>query len=114
MRISDWSSDVGSSYLFRAHDLAHWMRWFQGMDVSAAPVNTLREALDDPNIRAQELVLTDDRGREHVAPVVRFTLEPARPVRSEERRAGTECVSPCRHRWSPHQSTNTPDDKINI
>src|SRR3546814_5487990 len=91
MRISDWSSDVCSSDLvieflrgvFRAHDLAHWMRWFQGMDVSAAPVNTLREALDDPNIRAQGLVLTDDRGREHIAPVVRFTLEPARPVLRE-------------------------------
>ncbi|HEY9566714.1 MAG TPA: CoA transferase [Thalassobaculum sp.] len=69
--------------VFRAHDLAHWMRWFQGMDVSAAPVNTLREALDDPNIRAQGLVLTDDRGREHIAPVVRFTLEPARPVLRE-------------------------------
>src|SRR3546814_20193624 len=22
--------------------------------------------------------------------------------RSEERRVGKECVSPCRHRWSPH------------
>jgi len=65
--------------VFRQHSLEHWMRWFQGMDVSAAPVNTLREALDDPNIRAQGLILTDEAGREHIAPVVRFTLEPARP-----------------------------------
>ena len=42
-------------------------------------MNTLREALDDPNLHAQGLILTDDRGREHIAPVVRFTLEPARP-----------------------------------
>jgi len=53
------------------------------MDICAAPVNTLREALDDPNIRANGLVLTDDRGREHVAPVVRFRDEPARPVLHE-------------------------------
>lgn len=69
--------------VFRQHSLTHWMRWFQGMDVSAAPVNTLREALDDPNIRAQGLILTDQLGREHIAPVVRFTLEPARPVLHE-------------------------------
>src|SRR3546814_13871983 len=27
--------------------------------------------------------------------------------RSEERRVGKECVSTCRHRWSPHHSNNT-------
>ena len=65
--------------VFRGKPLAEWMAWFEGMDVSVAPVNTLREALDDPNLRAQGAILTDDRGREHIAPVVRYALEPARP-----------------------------------
>ncbi len=69
--------------VFRERTLADWMAWFAGMDVSAAPVNTLREALDDPNIRAQGLILTDEHGREHIAPVVRYILEPARPVLRE-------------------------------
>src|SRR3546814_13028860 len=29
-----------------------------------------------------------------------------RPVRSEERRVGKECVSTCRSRWSPYHSKN--------
>lgn len=69
--------------VFRQRTLADWMDWFKGMDVCVAPVNTLREALDDPNIRARGLVLTDGQGREHIAPVVRFALEPARPVLHE-------------------------------
>lgn len=69
--------------VFRAETLVYWKEWFAGMDVCAAPVNTLREALDDPNIRAQGLILTDEQGREHIAPVVRYTLEPARPVLHE-------------------------------
>ena len=65
--------------VFRAQPLAHWRAWFEGMDVSFAPVNTLREALDDAHVRARGLILTDDRGREHIAPVVRFLHEPAQP-----------------------------------
>jgi crotonobetainyl-CoA:carnitine CoA-transferase CaiB-like acyl-CoA transferase len=51
--------------------------------VSFAPVNTLREALDDPHLRARGVILTDDLGREHIAPVVRFLDEPARPTLHE-------------------------------
>ena len=50
-----------------------------GLDVSFAPVNNLREALDDANVRARGLVMRDDLGREHIAPVVRFLHEPAEP-----------------------------------
>jgi crotonobetainyl-CoA:carnitine CoA-transferase CaiB-like acyl-CoA transferase len=64
---------------FRERPLAHWRQWFEGQDVSFAPVNTLREALDDANARARGLVLQDDLGREHIAPVVRFLHEPAEP-----------------------------------
>jgi crotonobetainyl-CoA:carnitine CoA-transferase CaiB-like acyl-CoA transferase len=69
--------------VFREKPLAHWRAWFEGLDVSFAPVNTLREALDDAHIRARGLILTDDLGREHVAPVVRFLDEPARPALRE-------------------------------
>jgi crotonobetainyl-CoA:carnitine CoA-transferase CaiB-like acyl-CoA transferase len=69
--------------VFREHSLAYWNTWFEGMDVSFAPVNTLREALDDPNVRARELVLVDELGREHIAPVVRYLNEPARPRLNE-------------------------------
>jgi crotonobetainyl-CoA:carnitine CoA-transferase CaiB-like acyl-CoA transferase len=65
--------------VFREQPLAHWSAWFEGMDVSFAPVNTLREALDDAHIRARGLMLTDGVGREHIAPVVRFLDEPAQP-----------------------------------
>jgi crotonobetainyl-CoA:carnitine CoA-transferase CaiB-like acyl-CoA transferase len=69
--------------VFRAEPLAHWVQWFEGMDVSFAPINTLREALDDAHVRARGLVLTDALGREHIAPVVRFLDEPARPMLRE-------------------------------
>jgi crotonobetainyl-CoA:carnitine CoA-transferase CaiB-like acyl-CoA transferase len=65
--------------VFRDKPLAHWQAWFDGLDVSFAPVNTLREALDDANVRARALVVKDERGREHIAPVVRFLHEPAEP-----------------------------------
>src|SRR3546814_15088095 len=31
-----------------------------------------------------------------------LTLRPGSVIRSEERRVGKECVSPCRSRWSPY------------
>lgn len=71
------------SAVFREKPLAHWRAWFDGLDVSFAPVNTLREALDDAHVRARGLVLTDDLGREHIAPVVRFLDEPAQPMLRE-------------------------------
>ena len=69
--------------VFREKPLAHWRAWFEGLDVSFAPVNMLREALDDAHVRARGLILTDDLGREHIAPVVRFLDEPARPALRE-------------------------------
>src|SRR3546814_6195903 len=82
MRISDWSSDVCSS------DLAF-----------------LEEASD----AAQEAVsdrFTDlEKLREKVRLAVRRTATRwtgKKPVRSEERRVGKECVSTCRSRWSPY------------
>jgi len=68
---------------FREKPLSHWRAWFEGMDVSFAPVNTLREALDDASVRTRGLILEDEFEREHIAPVVRFLHEPARPTLRE-------------------------------
>ncbi|MBO0764790.1 MAG: CoA transferase [Hyphomicrobiaceae bacterium] len=65
--------------VFREKPLAYWCAWFDGFDVSFAPVNSLREALDDAQVRARGVIITDDLGREHIAPVVRFLDEPAQP-----------------------------------
>ncbi|HVS25586.1 MAG TPA: CoA transferase [Gammaproteobacteria bacterium] len=59
--------------------------WLARLDVCYAPVNTLPEALDDPNVAARATVTRDGRGRRHLAPPVRFATEPARPVLREPR-----------------------------
>lgn len=65
--------------VFAAQPLAYWQDFFAGLDVGYAPVNSLREALDDENLRALGLVKNDAAGREHVMPVARFRNEPAAP-----------------------------------
>jgi crotonobetainyl-CoA:carnitine CoA-transferase CaiB-like acyl-CoA transferase len=59
------------------------LAWLAALDVCFAPVNTLVEALADPNVIARGLVVTDERGRKHLAPPIRFTADPARPVLRE-------------------------------
>ena len=60
-----------------------WVAWPQGLDVCFGPVNTLPEALADPNLRARGMLLTDAAGRRHLAPPVRFAAEPAAPNLAE-------------------------------
>jgi crotonobetainyl-CoA:carnitine CoA-transferase CaiB-like acyl-CoA transferase len=67
------------SGIFADEPLSHWQSFLADLDVSFAPVNSLREALDDPNVRASEMIKLDDAGREHVMPVARFRDEPASP-----------------------------------
>lgn len=64
---------------FRQKTLAEWVAWFDGRDICFAPVNTLPEAFSDPQVQARDTIRTDDLGRRHIAPVVRFRHEPARP-----------------------------------
>jgi crotonobetainyl-CoA:carnitine CoA-transferase CaiB-like acyl-CoA transferase len=67
------------SSVFAGEPLAHWQAFFADLDVSFAPVNTLREALDDEHARASGMIRLDEAGREHVMPVARFHGEPATP-----------------------------------
>src|SRR3546814_13502334 len=97
MRISDWSSDVCSSDLAQARYRQH-------------PEACTVEVRDDGSLRVrfarnqravtpgQSLVLYDGE-RCLGGAVIAATDAPLE--RSEERRVGKECVSPCRSRWPP-------------
>ena len=65
--------------IFRERNLAEWVEWFRGRDICFAPVNDLREAVDDPQARARGMILIDAAGREHLGPVIKFDAEPAAP-----------------------------------
>lgn len=43
------------------------------------PVNTYPEAFEDTYVKASGMVLDDELGRRHIAPVIRFRLEPPAP-----------------------------------
>jgi crotonobetainyl-CoA:carnitine CoA-transferase CaiB-like acyl-CoA transferase len=68
---------------FRAKPLAHWMAWLDKLDICYGPVNTLPEAIADPNLLKRGMIVTGDDGRQHFAPVVRFKNEPSRPLYRE-------------------------------
>src|SRR3546814_2368948 len=96
MRISDWSSDVCSSDLSprQRAEIQH-----RPTDQQRYPAATA-DLLDQP-----PRVLGKTCGRIRFARIenVDQVMRNARPhlgVRSEERRVGKECVSPCRSRWS--------------
>src|SRR3546814_18694530 len=82
MRISDWSSDVCSSDLVGP-----------GRRVTAPTQWTGR----------QRMLLATDLDGTFLAgdPEDRLSLYQTIAARSEERRVGKECVSPCRSRWVP-------------
>src|SRR3546814_12883200 len=100
MRISDWSSDVCSSDLFDARREAYYTGLNLTVDARAFS-SAIREEL------AQELLLLNaniprnDKVRLLWRGENRISLTPFKPLRSEERRVGKECVSTCRSRWSP-------------
>jgi crotonobetainyl-CoA:carnitine CoA-transferase CaiB-like acyl-CoA transferase len=68
---------------FKTKPLQHWMGWLATLDICYGPVNTLPEAIEDPNLLARGMVPVDDQGRKHFAPVVRFRNEPSTPLYRE-------------------------------
>jgi len=64
---------------FLQKTLAEAVDWLSGLDVCFGPVNTLPEAFADANVLAREMIVKDDLGRRHIAPVIRFRDEPAVP-----------------------------------
>jgi crotonobetainyl-CoA:carnitine CoA-transferase CaiB-like acyl-CoA transferase len=59
------------------------MTFLARLDIAFAPVHTLPEALDDPNLRARAMLLTDESGRRHIAPAIHFHHELAAPTLRE-------------------------------
>src|SRR3546814_1427753 len=85
MRISDWSSDVGSSDLppLGAIGCRRALGRWPGLGEAEIGGGGNRILAEAP-VQRDALVLARDR-----------------ELRSEERRVGKECVSTCRSRWSP-------------
>jgi crotonobetainyl-CoA:carnitine CoA-transferase CaiB-like acyl-CoA transferase len=63
---------------FKTKTQAEWVAWMADKDVAFAPVKTLREALDDPQVRHREMVVEDARGFEHVGVPIKYADEPGR------------------------------------
>src|SRR3546814_4139226 len=96
MRISDWSSDVCSSDLCLV----------EAVGLSLQIAIGLREAITLMQVVAPGRTVITLGPQLRIGDVARqrpFERAIALAgVRSEERRVGKECVSPCRSRWSPY------------
>src|SRR3546814_12108000 len=98
MRISDWSSDVCSSDLFKSA-----FKECVERDPDLGEVEKCNWIL-----RGQLFIARHrdryNNARDKLGPNVVSNYEAAleMSVRSEERRVGKECVSTCRSRWSPY------------
>jgi crotonobetainyl-CoA:carnitine CoA-transferase CaiB-like acyl-CoA transferase len=90
--------------VFRGKTLAEATAWLSGLDVCFGPVNTLPEAFEDRNVKARGTLLNDDRGRRHIAPVIRFAEEPAEPALREPALGAhtEEILAPLKRRKGGH------------
>lgn len=61
---------------FRSKTQAEWIVWFEDVDAAFAPLNNLRQGADDPQIRAREMIVEDERGWEHIGIPIKFKDEP--------------------------------------
>lgn len=64
------------SEVFLTRTQAEWVEFFDGINAAVAPVKTLREACDDPQIRHRQMIVEDDRGWEHIGIPMKFRDEP--------------------------------------
>ncbi len=65
--------------LFLTRSRAEWVEWMAERDIAFAPVQNLREAMDDPQARARAMVMEDARGWEHIGNPLKFEDEPPTP-----------------------------------
>ncbi len=61
---------------FLTRSQADWVEFFDGVECAFAPVQDMREAVDDPHVRYREMIVEDDRGWEHVGTPIKFADEP--------------------------------------
>src|SRR3546814_11695953 len=100
MRISDWSSDVCSSDLTSGPFSSVKTKVFRSCEQSMRNDRRGMDSywLDFRTTNTDAPATASTPGQECLTGQVRL----AKGIRSEERRVGTECVSPCRSRWSPY------------
>src|SRR3546814_11357822 len=100
MRISDWSSDVCSSDLPAEYDVVV----AAGEQITSGLLALTLQAMGTPArswLGWQLPIRTEEaHARARIIDIDTGALTDA--MRSEERRVGKECVSPCRSRWSPY------------
>jgi len=61
---------------FATRSQAEWVEYFRGRDIGFAPLRNVREAFDEPQVAAREMLLRDAEGIEHVGTPLKFSLEP--------------------------------------
>ncbi len=66
--------------VFATRTLEEWMAELSQLDICYGPVNSLPEALADPNALARGMVVMGEDGRRWLGPAIHFAAEPARPV----------------------------------
>ena len=64
---------------FRTRTQAESVAYFEGVDAAFAPVQTQRETVDGPRVRARDMVVEGDRDWEHIGLPIKFHDEPGRP-----------------------------------
>ena len=77
---------------FLTRTLDEWLDWFEGRNISVAPVLSLAEALDHPHAHEREMIQTDPSGRAHVASPIHFRMEPASPPLAVPRLGEHTCL----------------------
>lgn len=90
---------------FLARSQSEWVAWFDGRDIGFAPVRTLKEALDDPALRARDMLAEDADGQPMVGTPLLFREEPAvidprAPALDADRREIAAQGWPGRRPWS--------------
>src|SRR3546814_2507620 len=101
MRISDWSSDVCSSDLSPRSAHPRAMVSTAG-ERRRREVGTRQEIPKVEHVGAVSIDVPGGRAQEASPSLgVGARMPNHKRARSEERRVGKECVSPCRDRWCP-------------
>src|SRR3546814_16317987 len=112
MRIRDWSSDVCPSHLLRTRDIILPERLFPVLDVPGRytldPALVLAIIRQESGFDTEAVSRAGARGLMQLMPGTaeqvsrRIGIDYSPASRSEERRVGKECVSPCSSRWLPY------------
>src|SRR3546814_14807275 len=134
MRISDWSSDVGSSYLFQSARLSGGaaLLVLQGDRDDWVSLQQCQDAVHAMIVGGQAASMRIVPGALHAfdradvppTPIPGAITSTTFPTiymtdtgisidpRSEERRVGKECVSTCRARWTTYHEKKTQRQRL--